>query len=66
MKGVSDSDGVLVCVPSYKRKFLLPCAFVGFAVERKINISYKVCKELGSILDNFQQMAQKDLPIALC
>ena len=59
-------DGLLVCVPTYNRKFLLPWAFVGFAVKRKINISYKVCKECGSLLDNFQQMAQKDRPIALC
>lgn len=59
-------DGLLVCVPTYNRKFLLPWAFVGFAVKRKINISYKVCKEFGSLLDNFQQMAQEDRPIALC
>lgn len=59
-------DGLLVCVPTYNGKFLLPWAFVGFAVKRKINISYKVCKEFGSLLDNFQQMAQKDRPIALC
>ena len=59
-------DGLLVCVPTYNRKFLLPWAFVGFAAERKINISYKVCNELGSMLYNSQQMAQKDGPIAVC
>lgn len=59
-------DGLLVCVLAYNRKFLLPWAFVGFAAERKINTSYKVCKEFGSMLDNSQQMVQKDEPIALC